>query len=95
MEEIFYNKGGETLEQVSQRSCGCLIPGSVQRQVEQGFEQPGLVEGVPAHGRGVGTRCSLKIPSPKPFYDSLKDLGHRLDNSISSFAMEHSTSLTR
>jgi len=21
-----------------------------------GFEQPGLVEGVPAHGRGVGTR---------------------------------------
>jgi len=22
----------------------------------QGFGQPGLVEGVPAHGRGVGTR---------------------------------------
>jgi len=21
-----------------------------------GFEQPGLVEGVPAHGRGIGTR---------------------------------------
>jgi len=25
-------------------------------QVGWGFEQPGLVEGVPAHGGGVGTR---------------------------------------
>jgi len=30
--------------------------GSVQGQVEWGLEQPGLVEGVPAHDRGVGTR---------------------------------------
>ncbi|GAB0186399.1 hypothetical protein GRJ2_001105200 [Grus japonensis] len=29
---------------------------SVQGQVGWGFGQPGLVEGVPAHGRGVGTR---------------------------------------
>ena len=36
--------------------CGCPIPGSVQGQVGWGFEQPALVEGVPAHGRGVGTR---------------------------------------
>ena len=35
---------------------GCPLPGSVQGQVGRGFEQPGLVEGVPAHGRGVGTR---------------------------------------
>ena len=28
-------------------------------KVGWGFEQPGLVEGVPAHGRGVGTRWSL------------------------------------
>ena len=42
-----------TLEQVAQRSCGCPLPGSVQGQVGRGFEQPGLVEGVPAHGRGV------------------------------------------
>jgi len=28
----------------------------VQGQVGWGFEQPDLVEGVPAHGRGVGTR---------------------------------------
>ena len=26
----------------------------------RGFEQPGLVEGVPAHGRGVETRWSLR-----------------------------------
>jgi len=44
-----------TLEQVAERSCGCPLPGSVQVQAGQGSEQPGLVEGVPAHGRGVGT----------------------------------------
>jgi len=32
------------------------FPGSVQGQAAWGFEQHGLVEGVPAHGRGVGTR---------------------------------------
>ena len=31
-------------------------PGSVQGQVGWGFEQPDLVEDVPAHGRGVITR---------------------------------------
>jgi len=30
------------------------IPGSFQGQAGWGFEQPGLMEGVPAHGRGVG-----------------------------------------
>jgi len=39
-----------------QRSCGCPLPGSVQGQVGWSSEQPGLVEDVPAHGRGVGTR---------------------------------------
>jgi len=34
------------------------LSGSVQGQVGRGFEQPGLVEGVPAHGRGLGTRLS-------------------------------------
>ena len=56
MEEIFYNDGAETLEEVAQRGCGCPIPGSVQGQVGWGFEQPGLVKNVPACGRGVGTR---------------------------------------
>ena len=52
--EALCPEGGETLEQVAQRSCGCPISGSVQGQVGWGFEQRGLVEVVPAHGRGVG-----------------------------------------
>jgi len=47
---------GETLAQVAQRSCGCPLPGSVQGQAGWSSEHPALVEGVPAHGRGVGTR---------------------------------------
>ena len=34
--------------------------GSVQGQVGWSSEQPGLVKDVPAHGRGVGTRWSLR-----------------------------------
>jgi len=49
---VIYCEGGEALEQIAQRSCGCLLPGSVQGQVGWGFEQPGVVEGVPVHGRG-------------------------------------------
>ena len=45
-------EGGEALDQVSQRSGGCPLPGSVQGHFGWGFEQPGLVEGVPAHDRG-------------------------------------------
>ena len=56
MLEILYCEGGEALEQVAQRGCGGPLPGSVQGQVGWGFGQPGLVEGVPAHGRGLGTR---------------------------------------
>jgi len=37
---------------IGQRSCGCPLPGSVQGQAGWGFEQPGLVDGVHAHGRG-------------------------------------------
>jgi len=32
------------------------LPGSVQGQVGWSFGQPGLVEGVLAHGRGVETK---------------------------------------
>jgi len=39
--------------QVAQRS---IQPGRVQGQVGWSSEQSGLVEDVPAHGRGVGTR---------------------------------------
>ena len=45
-------EGGEALEQVAQGSCGGPIPGSAQGQVGWGFGQPGLVGGIPAHGRG-------------------------------------------
>jgi len=41
---------------VAQRICECLLPGSVQGQVGWSSEPPGLVEDVPAHGRGVGIR---------------------------------------
>ena len=53
---IFYHEGGETLEQVAQRSCRCPIPGSVQGQIGWGFEEPDLVKDVPAHGGGDWTR---------------------------------------
>jgi len=59
-EEILYYEGSEALAQAAQRSCGCPLPRSVQGQVGWGFEQPGLVKGVPAHGRRVGTRWSLR-----------------------------------
>lgn len=53
-EEHFYNKAGETLEQVYQTSCGYPMTGSFQSQVGRGFEQPNLAEDVPARGRGIG-----------------------------------------
>lgn len=46
----------------------CPIPGSIQGQVGQGSEQPGLVGGIPAHGREVGTRLSL-WSLPTQWYD--------------------------
>jgi len=54
MEEIFYNEGGETIEQVAQRDGRCPIPGNIQGQAGSGSEQPDLVEDVSAHGTGVG-----------------------------------------
>lgn len=51
------------MEQVTQWSCGCHVPGTVQDHVECGFSQPDLVKGVPVHGRGDGTRWSFKAPS--------------------------------
>jgi len=40
-------------KQVAQRSWGCPLPRSVQGQAGWSSEQPGLVEDVPAHGRGL------------------------------------------
>ena len=36
------------------------MTGSVQGQAGWGFEQPAVVQGVPAHGRGVGTSWSIR-----------------------------------
>ena len=55
-EEILHCEGGEALAEAARSSCGCPTQG----QVGRGLGQPGLVEGVPAHGRGVGTRQSLR-----------------------------------
>ena len=37
--------------------------------MEQSFEQPGLVEGVPAHGRGLELDGLQGLFQPKPFYE--------------------------
>ena len=52
---MLYYEGAE-LEQVTQRSCGYPLPGSVQGKAEWSSEQYGLVEGVPAHGRAFRSR---------------------------------------
>jgi len=49
--EILYCEGGDALEQVAQRSCGCPLPGSAQSQAGRGSEQLDLVKDVPAYGR--------------------------------------------
>ena len=62
-QEILYYEGDETPEQVTQRGCGCLHPGSIQGQAGWGCEQPGLQGGVPAYGRGLELD-DLKDPNP-------------------------------
>lgn len=42
-------------------SCGCPIP-AMSRPAWRGLEHPGVVEDVPAHGRGSGDRV-CKVPS--------------------------------
>ena len=53
-EEIFYNKGGKTLEQTIQRGSGGPIPGIIQGQALRCSEQPGLVEDIPVYFRVFG-----------------------------------------
>lgn len=59
-EEILCPESSEALEQVAQTRCGCHIPRSVQGQVGWSPEQSDLVGGIPAHGRGIGTRQFLR-----------------------------------
>ena len=54
----------------------CPVPGSVQGQAGCGFEKPVVVGGVPACGRSVGTRWSLRsLPTQTILwvYDSVND----------------------
>lgn len=53
-EDIFYDEGGETLGEVTRRSCGCPFTWTVQNQVAQGVTQPVLEKDVSVRGRGVG-----------------------------------------
>lgn len=53
--KLFSHEGSEVLEQVSQRNCGCSMPGGVQDQAVWGPEKTGPVEIVPAHGRAAVT----------------------------------------
>lgn len=54
----FFTQSDESLKHIAQTNCGC--PVSVHGQPGWGFEQSGLVEGVPVHSRGVGTRSFLR-----------------------------------
>jgi len=56
-----------------------------QGQVRQRFKQPGLVEGVPAHGREVGKRWSLRsLPTQTilRFYENLNKGLNRWDRKL-------------
>lgn len=57
-------KGYDSLED-AQRSCQYSIPSSVQGEVGWSFALPGLMEGIPAHGREVETSDPLGPFQPK------------------------------
>jgi len=68
---IIRYEGCEALEHIAQRSFVCPLSVSVQGQVGWGFEEPGVVEGVSAHGRRLELD-GLEGPfQPKLFYDSV------------------------
>jgi len=48
-------RGAETQAWAAQRDCGCPNPGSVQGHVGWYPGQHDIVDGKPAHGRGLGT----------------------------------------
>ncbi|KAK4830141.1 hypothetical protein QYF61_008568, partial [Mycteria americana] len=59
--------GGETLEQVATRIFICPVPGSVQSQIGQVFEQPDLVTDVSAHTEGLDQIIS-EVPTNPNHY---------------------------
>ena len=59
LERIFYT---QSQEEIDQRGCGCPIPGDIPSQYGWDPGHPDLVFGSPAHGWGLGTRCTFKSP---------------------------------
>lgn len=53
------------------KSLGCPTSGSIQGQFGWCFQQPGLVKCVPAHGRWVGRRWSLRSFPTQAILDSM------------------------
>ena len=68
---VFYSEGGQALEHVALRSCGCPIPGGIQGQVGRGPGQSDPVGGSPDRGRGLELDDLQSSFHPKPFYDSM------------------------
>ena len=58
-EEILHPECSEALRLPREAVAAPSLVG-FQGQVGRGWEQPGLVEGVPAHGKGVGTGWSVR-----------------------------------
>lgn len=62
-EEITFCEDGKKLVEFAQGNSGCRVAGSVLGKVGWGFEHPGPMEGVAAHGREIGNRWSGKVLS--------------------------------
>ena len=72
---------GTTQVRGAQKDGRCPIPGNIQGQVGRGSEQSDLVEGVPAHCRGVGLDDlwrSLPTPNHSMKWRSLAPKQHNL-----------------
>lgn len=53
---MFYHESGEVLAQFAQRGGRCPVPGNIQGQVRQGFEQSDQVGRCPCSVQGGWTR---------------------------------------
>lgn len=58
------------LKETPNHFCGPLFP-SLQGRIGQGLEQPGPVEGDPAHSRELKLLGLYRLFQPKPFHDSI------------------------
>ena len=68
---VSHTEGGDMLEQVTHRGCGCPIPGRIQGQAGCGSGQLGLVVGNPAHNGALKLDDHCGSFQPRPFYDTI------------------------